>query len=386
MDNKTTGQETERTELDDTEWIRGELGDGSDNFKVRPSKIASLGFSDFANDPATTVGLDYGFKAGHGRSFSGSVEFVAAGTITLADNADNWVYYDPNAEDVETSAVEAPFGSFVMARVTTVSGAITVITDRRAFANAFGSYSSQQLLNDIKVEQDTAALQIKWNGGVIQTPAGVVFVSGNDEQTVADNTTTYFEVDVAGTVSSNTAGYTAGRAALATVITLAGVITSIESIRGFLFVPGPAVTQVKVTTAQFDKTNDDALANIPGLSVDVEAGATYTFEALLFTQANIATGVYVALFGTVTPTSIIYKIIISNDNNGAIVLGERKTAIGGTSGNVGANFQLASINITGSIEVDVAGTLTVQFAELMAVAATTSSVLVGSKFTVTKVP
>lgn len=342
-----------------------------------------LTHNDFANDPATTVGLDYGYKAGNGRSFSGSVEFVAAGTITLTDNADNWVYYDPNAEDVETSVDGAPFGSFVMARVTTAAGEITEIADRRAFANAFGSYSGQQLLNDLKVTAATG-LDVDIAGGWINTPDGIVEAM-NDTLTLPDDDASFIEVDAAGDISSNTVGFTAGRAALARVETLSGEIDEISDRRGFLFVPGPPATQVKVTTAQFDKTNDDVLANIPDLSVDVEAGATYTFEALLFTQANTATGVYVALFGTVTLTSIIYNMVISNDNNGAILQGERKTAIGGTIGGVGANFQLVSISITGSIKVAVEGTLTVQFAELTAVAATTSSVLIGSKFTVTKV-
>lgn len=139
----------------------------------------------------------------------------------------------------------------------------------------------------------------------------------------------------------------------------------------------PLIQQSRVST-QFDKTNT-TLANITGLTANVAAGATYRFEAILYTTSDVAGGVKVAIAGTSTATSVIYEALVTDA--GLITQG-RSTAMGTAVGSVTA-VTAACIKITGTITVNAAGTLTVQFAENAATG--TSSVLVGSTFVVTQI-
>jgi glycerol-3-phosphate dehydrogenase len=134
---------------------------------------------------------------------------------------------------------------------------------------------------------------------------------------------------------------------------------------------------VRVAT-QFDKTSDATLANVTGLSVNVEASRTYRFKARLYTTSNSSGGVKAAIGGTATATAIIYEAIT---HNGAAVSAQtRATSLGTAVGGVTA-VTAALIEIEGTIAVNAAGTLTVQFAQ-NASNGTASSVLVGSYFEV----
>jgi len=137
----------------------------------------------------------------------------------------------------------------------------------------------------------------------------------------------------------------------------------------------------KRVTAQFDKTNDAALGDIPGLSVVVQAGRTYSFEAILFTSSNVATGVQAAIAGTATATAIIYDGLTVN---AGLATQGRAVALGGAVGGVTA-VTAAQIRINGTITVNAGGTLTVQFAQNVA-GGVASSVLVGSTFIVQNIP
>lgn len=131
-------------------------------------------------------------------------------------------------------------------------------------------------------------------------------------------------------------------------------------------------------SAQFDKTNDTALATITGLSVDMSAGQVYEFEATLFVNANVAGGTKYCIDGTCTATAIIYEVMLLEDATLAYTIASRQTALGGVG--VGQTGTTAGIcKIKGSITVNAAGTLTVQFAQ-NAANANPSSVLVGSQF------
>ena len=138
----------------------------------------------------------------------------------------------------------------------------------------------------------------------------------------------------------------------------------------------------KRVSTQFDKTNDTTLADITGLSATLIAGKTYDFEAILETTSNIATGVQFAIAGTCTATTINYRASVTDGTT--IGANSRATALGTAVGGVTA-VTAAQCRITGTIVVANAGTLTVQFAENVGVAATTSSVLVGSTFKVWQV-
>lgn len=135
-----------------------------------------------------------------------------------------------------------------------------------------------------------------------------------------------------------------------------------------------------VTTAQFDKT-DTTLANVTGLSVNVAASGTYQFRAILHVTADAVGGHKYAIGGTATATSIIYQINSISNLANAFVINSRQTALGGSAGQAGATTPYTEI--IGTIVVNAAGTLTVQFAQNAA--AGTSSVLARSAFNVTRV-
>ncbi len=134
-------------------------------------------------------------------------------------------------------------------------------------------------------------------------------------------------------------------------------------------------------STQFDQTNNTTLANITGLTANVVSGKTYSFEANLYCNANVATGVKVAIAGTATATAITYDTVILDA--GVITQPARATALG-TAGGVTA-VTAPYITIHGTITVNAAGTLTCQFAENAGVSLTTSSVLVGSIFSVKQI-
>lgn len=133
-------------------------------------------------------------------------------------------------------------------------------------------------------------------------------------------------------------------------------------------------------STQFDKTNDGTLANVPGLSVNVAAGKTYAFHAVLHLAAGVTGGAKSAIAGTCTATAIVYQINTLNLTTSAYVVTSRLTALASAGGsNAGGATQFTTID--GVITVNAAGTLTVQFAQNGAGGVgTTASVLVGSTF------
>jgi hypothetical protein len=134
---------------------------------------------------------------------------------------------------------------------------------------------------------------------------------------------------------------------------------------------------VRVAT-QFDVAASTTLANITGLSVNVKAGGTYVFEAILHVNADATGGHKYAIGGTATATSIIYEILAINNTLNSNVITARQTALASSAGQAGSTSTFT--RIVGLITVNAAGTLTVQFAQNAA--SGTSSVLVGSSFRV----
>lgn len=137
-------------------------------------------------------------------------------------------------------------------------------------------------------------------------------------------------------------------------------------------------TQVSV---QFDKTTDTALANIPGLSVNLIAAGVYAFRAALFVTGDAVGGQKYAIAGTCTATAIIYEIMTVSNAANTIVISSKQTALGGSAGQAGSTDDFTTIE--GLITVNAAGTLTVQFAQNASNG--TSSVLVGSFMLVNRV-
>lgn len=139
----------------------------------------------------------------------------------------------------------------------------------------------------------------------------------------------------------------------------------------------------RVVTTQFDKTSDNSLANITGLTFNVEAGRTYDFEAVLGTTSNASGGIKAAISGTATATSIFYDSIIWQTGATVAPGVSRATALNTTVANV-TSVTAGTIIIKGTIKVNAAGTLTVQFAQ-NASNGTASSVLVNSTFKIKSV-
>ena len=135
-------------------------------------------------------------------------------------------------------------------------------------------------------------------------------------------------------------------------------------------------SRVKYATTNFNKTNDTTLADVTGLSFNVEASVRYSFEATLYTTSGSSGGVKFAIAGTATATTFIDEALVFNA--AALAAQTRATIIGTAIGGVTA-VTAALCTITGTILVNAAGTLTVQFAQNVS-NATTSTVLAGSCF------
>ena len=142
---------------------------------------------------------------------------------------------------------------------------------------------------------------------------------------------------------------------------------------------GGGIAQV---ATQFDKTSSTTLGNVTNLTVNVVAGKTYSFRAMLFTTSNVAGGVKAAIGGTATATSIIYQgRTVDGTTLGA---DDRATSLGTAVGGI-TTVTVAFVEIDGTIKVNAAGTPTVQFAQNASNGAA-SSVLVGSSFMVWRIP
>jgi len=132
---------------------------------------------------------------------------------------------------------------------------------------------------------------------------------------------------------------------------------------------------VAVVSTQFDKTNN-TLANIPGLSITVGAGETWVFRADLYVNSSAIGGSKYGVGGTATSTSFKARVTILTDG----VSTSTNTSPGVFSATEAQGFGAdTNVTITGTITVNAAGTLTIQFAQFVADAGA-SSVLIGSSF------
>lgn len=122
------------------------------------------------------------------------------------------------------------------------------------------------------------------------------------------------------------------------------------------------------------------LLNVTGLSVTLSSAKTYEFESILYTTSSSASGVQFAVSGTATATAIIYEALVFDGTTLAAHTRAQasSTVVGGVT-----TVTAAYARITGTITVNAAGTLTVQFAQnSSSTGATLSTVLQGSVLTV----
>ena len=128
------------------------------------------------------------------------------------------------------------------------------------------------------------------------------------------------------------------------------------------------------TTAAFTATSNTTLANITALSVNVAAAQNYHFRVWAPTTATTAGGIQFAIAGTATATNITYEGYIDDANK------TRSSALA-TAVCSSATATTGTATIEGTIQVNAAGTLTVQFAQNTS-NASASSVLQGATFEV----
>lgn len=143
-----------------------------------------------------------------------------------------------------------------------------------------------------------------------------------------------------------------------------------------------ALQQNTRVSTQFDAAATTTLANITGLTANVVEAGVYRFEAKIHVTADAVGGHKYRMAGTATASSIIYQVNSINNGTNAFRLNTRITDLGTTSTGeaVGTGYYT---EINGTIVVNAAGTITVQFAQNAANG--TSSVLVNSTLVVTKI-
>jgi len=124
-------------------------------------------------------------------------------------------------------------------------------------------------------------------------------------------------------------------------------------------------------TADASITNSAALANVAGLAVNVSAGRAYSIEAELSFTCAAAGGIRAAIAGSATATNIIYDGWIVDSAANGIKGNAQATALAGVVANAATVGTAGHVTIRGTIEVNAAGTLTVQAGQSVANATAT---------------
>ena len=113
-------------------------------------------------------------------------------------------------------------------------------------------------------------------------------------------------------------------------------------------------------SSSFAKTSDTTLANITGLTRNVEASRTYAFTAVIQTTAAATGGVKFSVSGTATATAISYEGVLAG---GAVLIAQTRATALDTTVCASTTSTVGTCTINGVITVANAGTLTVQFAQ-----------------------
>ena len=215
-------------------------------------------------------------------------------------------------------------------------------------ADLAGSIANAKLANS-SVTIGSTSISL---GSSSTTLTGLTSVNGTSSATISFNSDTGINRQAAKVVSASSGG---------------------TNIDGWFVDAGTS----RVST-QFDKTNT-TLADVSGLSANVIAGRTYSFDAVLFLTMD-ATGLgKAAIGGTATATNIVFDGWCSRTAQSSILSVGFVNSMGTATTAFGTNT-IKTVTLRGTITVNTGGTLTVQFAESSA--SGTSSVLVGSTFTV----
>ena len=234
-----------------------------------------------------------------------------------------------------------------------------------------GKVTSPGTVQELTLNSDlefsgTAIRLVAFTGDVTKTAGGTILTIPNDTITYAKMQNISAASRLLGRGSASGSGDTQE---LTTGVGLEIATTVLQT-----------TIQLSRVSTQFDKT-DTTLANVSGLTATLVASGVYYFKALLFVDASVVGGSKYTMAGTATATSIIYEITLLDNTTNVYTITARQTALAASSGQAGTTAGLAVVE--GTIVVNAAGTLTVQFAQN--VANGTSSVLVNSIFRVEKI-
>lgn len=217
------------------------------------------------------------------------------------------------------------------------------------------------------------------NIGLVNLDAGSSGVAGSVDIFPTTASKGKLALTVTDQTGDTTVGLVIGAMAAARTITLAdpGATANIITSTGI------GGTQVSRCTTQIDATSGTTgttLTNVTGLTATVLAAGVYAFEAYITGVGTANSGMKLAIGGTATATTISYN---GKNNNGVTVnANTTTTTLGNAVGAATAAFVDGAIK--GTIVVNAAGTLTVQFAQ-NASHADTTSVFVNSHFKVTRI-
>ncbi len=138
------------------------------------TSYSGIGPSDFAQNPATTTGLTFGYAAGKFR-YGSSVVLVAAGTVTLTASATNYIEVD-NAGAVSANTTGFTAGDLPLWVVVTGASSITSATDDRAWLSIpqSGTLANAVLQNYSEIDNPigtvtASTLAVDMTAGNIQT-------------------------------------------------------------------------------------------------------------------------------------------------------------------------------------------------------------------------
>lgn len=251
------------------------LGSATDGkYYARASQLSSGTPSDLANDPDTTTGLTYGYKAATLLALDGSgVANVLAGTVVLTDNAEQSVVFDfatSSVISVVDPGIIPPTG-VQTAFVTTAAGEITLIVGKRSFLNPAARFFQSAIADGGFASAIGLDLTVAMTAQSSILFADQVSYLDGTTVTLSDNVLNYVEFEnVAGFANlvTNTVGFTLGKLPVAGVVTASGAITSYNDVRPFASVPAPAgPTQQFIATGN---TPGDITVNgiLPGDRLD----------------------------------------------------------------------------------------------------------------------
>ncbi|RCX32087.1 DUF2793 domain-containing protein [Thioalbus denitrificans] len=318
-----------------------------DGTRWREAPIRIVAMQDFSQDPGTTTGLTFGYRAGRVRNDS-AVTDVSAGTVALTASGTNYVELT-GAGTVLANTSAYTSGRIPLYTVVTDGSGITSVTDRRTWVSlGGGAGGGGSSLGDFDEDSGTTTgLTWGYQAGSIRLRTTVTSVSAG---TVAltDNNTNYVEIDSGGTVTANTTGFTAGKIPLRQVTTVSGSQTASTDRRAWIpfVVEGPATGTDNAWPRQ-DGATGRILQDgkwVEADSGDVTAGGHLDMNAKDLKRPILRR--WIEGQGTATLTTGTLTLDCTNGPNFAVTLNQNVTTVSITNLPSGTGWIPLTIELT----------------------------------------